>query len=443
MEKTSIEIVKDLKSHGFEAFWAGGTVRDLLMGKTPQDYDIVTSAKPDQIENILEKTIPIGKKFGVILAIKNGHHFEVATFRSDSSYTDGRRPDAVYFTNAKEDALRRDFTINGMFYDPITKKVFDFVDGQEDLKNKILRFIGDPEERIKEDNLRILRAIRFKNAMCLKYAPQTFKAVKKNACLITNVSCERIRDELTKILMLPGREEALRELDRSGVLKYILPELLRLKGVKQPEKYHKEGDVFEHTILCLKALPDKISPEIAWATLFHDIGKPDTFAVEDRIRFNQHAKVGSEIVDKIAKRLKFSKELRENIKWIVKHHMVLGDIPKMKKTRQLHWISNPLFPELLEVLRADALGAKPKDLSLYLELKNLLEEQKEKLLPMPEKLLAGDEIIKKFHISEGPKIGIILEKVHHAQLEEKIKTKEEALNFVKNLIKQNDQKRRY
>ncbi len=435
MEKTSIEIVKDLKSHGFEAYWAGGTVRDLLMGKTPKDYDIVTSAKPEQIESILEKTVPIGKKFGVILAVKNGHHFEVATFRSDAAYTDGRRPDAVYFTNAKEDALRRDFTINGMFYDPLTKKVFDFVGGQEDLKNKTLRFIGDPDERIKEDNLRILRAIRFKNLFSLKYAPLTFRALKKNACLVENVSAERIKDELTKILLLPGRESAFLELDKAGILKCILPELLCLKGIRQPEIYHKEGDVFTHTILCLEALPDKVSEELAWAVLFHDIGKPDTFAVKDRIRFNQHAEVGAKIVDKIAKRLKFSNSLTENIKWLVGHHMMVGDIPKMKKTRQAHWVNHPLFSELLELLRADALGAKPKDLSLYNKLKKLLKQKEEKLLPLPEKLLTGKDLIKRFNLKPGPKVGEILEKVHLAQLEEKIRTKKEALELVKNLIK--------
>lgn len=434
MERTSIQIIKELKNKGFESYWAGGTVRDFLLGKTPKDYDIVTSAKPDKIEDILEKTIPIGKKFGVILAIKNGHHFEVATFRSDASYTDGRRPDAVYFTSAKEDALRRDFTINGMFYDPISKKVIDYVNGQKDLKDEILRFIGDPEERIKEDNLRILRAIRFKNAFNLTYAPQTFEAVKNNAKLINNVSVERIKDELTKILLLPGRENAFKDLDKAGIIEYIIPELLKLKGVKQPEKYHKEGDVFTHTILALEALPDEVSEELAWATLFHDIGKPDTYSKDTRIRFNQHAEKGEEIADKIMKRLKFSRYLRENIKWLVGHHMVVGDIPKMKKTRQAYWVHHPLFFELLELLKADELGSKPKDLSLYYELKRMKEE-KINLLPLPEKLITGEEIMKKFNLKQGPEVGRVLEEVHQAQMEEKIKTKEDALNFIQKILK--------
>lgn len=434
MEKTSIDIVKQLKSHKFEAYWAGGTVRDLLMGCTPKDYDIVTSAKPEEIEDILEHTIPIGKKFGVILAVKKGHHFEVATFRSDASYSDGRRPDAVYFTNPKEDALRRDFTINGMFYDPISKKVLDFIGGQKDINNKVLRFIGDPHERIKEDNLRILRAIRFKNALGFKYAPQTFEALRKYADLIKNVSWERIRDELDKILMLPGREDAFRELDKAGILEYILPELLRLKGIRQPEKYHKEGDVFEHTILCLEALPDRVSSEVVWAILLHDIGKPNTYSVKDRIRFNAHAEVGAEIAAKILERLKFPKKFIEDVAWIIRHHMILGDIPKMKRTRQIHWISHDLFPKLLRVLKTDILGSKPQDLSLHSYLSGLLKQKKEKLLPEPKKLLTGDDIIKEFNLKPSPKIGKILDKVHHAQLEEKIKTKKEALEYVDRLI---------
>lgn len=434
MKNTALEIVKELKSHRHEAFWAGGTVRDMLFGKAPKDYDIVTSAKPEEIEDILEHTIPIGKKFGVILAVRNGHNFEVATFRSDAAYSDGRRPDAVYFTDPKEDALRRDFTINGMFYDPIEKKVLDFVGGQEDLRNKTLRFIGDPHERIVEDNLRLLRAIRFKNSLGLDYALGTPEAVKRNAKLIENVSAERIQEELTKILMASGRGQAFRELSKNGILKLILPEVEALKGVKQPELYHKEGDVFEHTLMSLDALSENPSADLAWAVLLHDIGKPQTISVKDRIRFNGHAERGSEIVGEIGKRLKFSNAMTANLKWLVAHHMMLGDLLKMKKTRQAHWLHQPLFSELLELLRVDALGTKPKDLSLYDELRRL-SEKKEKLLPKPEMLITGKEIIDQFDVKEGPEIGGILDKVHHAQMEEHIKTKEEALELVKKILK--------
>lgn len=433
MKKTSIKIIKILRKAGYEAYWAGGCVRDLLMGKEPCDYDIVTSAKPDQIENLLEKTIPVGKKYGVIVTVLEDHRFEVATFRSDASYTDGRRPDAVYFTSAKEDALRRDFTINGMFYDPISKKVLDYVSGQDDIKNKIVRFIGDPEERIKEDNLRLLRAIRFKNSLRFKYDKKTFEAISRNAKLIKNVTWERISEELNKMLQLAGREDAFSEMDKAGILDYVLPELVKLKGVKQPEKYHKEGDVFTHTILSLKALPDKVVPELAWATLLHDIGKPDTYKVAERIRFDGHAELGEEIVDKIARRLKFSTSLRENVKWLVKHHMTTGNVLKMTPSHQASFVHHPLFDELVELLRADELGSEPKDLSLYKKLKKLIEKQ-ELLLPKPKKLISGKEVMKEFGVGEGSKLGKILSAIDKAQIEGKVKTKKQAKDFIKNYL---------
>lgn len=433
MENTALEIVKDLKSHGYETYYAGGSVRDLLLRKTPKDYDIVTSAKPEEIEDILEHTIPVGKKFGVILAVKNGHHFEVATFRSDAAYSDGRRPDAVYFTDPKEDALRRDFTINGMFYDPVEKKVLDFVGGKKDLEDRVLRFIGDPHERIVEDNLRLLRAVRFKNSLGLEYALGVPESIKRNAKLIRNVSAERISDELTKILISKGRGQAFRELSKAGILKIILPELEDLKGIKQPEIYHKEGDVFEHTLMALDALENP-SPELAWAVLLHDIGKPSTFSVQDRIRFNSHAEVGADMAVKIAKRMAFSKSMTTDLHWLISHHMMLGDLPKMKKTRQAHWLHQPLFRELLELLRADVLGTKPQDLSLYNKLKKL-SEKKETARPKPEVLLNGEDLMKKFGLKEGPEIGEILEQIHHAQMEEEIKTKEDALKLAKKILK--------
>jgi poly(A) polymerase len=433
MKKTSIEIIKQLRKAGYEAYWAGGCVRDILMNKTPKDYDIVTSAKPDEIEKTLNKTIPIGKKFGVILAIEKGHSFEIATFRSDAAYTDGRRPDAVYFTNAEEDARRRDFTINGIFYDPVEKQIYDYVNGQKDINNKVLRFIGNPDERIKEDNLRILRAVRFKNALNFEYADKTFESISKNAKLILNVSPERVKDELEKILLLPGRENAFLDLDISGILEIILPELIKLKGVKQPEKYHKEGDVFIHTLKSLEALPDKSSAELVWAVLFHDIGKPDTYRVKERIRFDGHAEKGAEIVDKITKRLKFSRNLRENIKWLVRHHMMTGDVLKMKPSHQFNWVHNPLFSELVELLKYDELGSKPKDMSMYNNLKKLVDN-KEQLLPMPKKLITGEEIMKHFGIKEGPELGKILNDIHNLQVDGKLRSKKQVIDYIKSLI---------
>lgn len=433
MLATSIELVKELQSRGFQAYWAGGTVRDFLMGRGPSDYDIVTSAKPDEIEDIVEHTIPVGKKFGVIVAVVNGHNFEIATFRSDAAYTDGRRPDAVYFTNPEEDARRRDFTVNGMFYDPVDKKVLDFVGGQRDLQDKILRFIGDPDERIKEDNLRLMRAIRFKNSLAFSYAPGVLDAIKRNASLINNVSAERLQTELTKILTGPNRGQAFREMADTGLLDYVLPELCEMRGVKQPEIYHHEGDVFEHTMRAIDALPDNPPTEVAWAVLLHDVGKPETFSVSDRIRFNEHANVGGEIVEVVGRRLNFSNTMRANIDWLVRHHMIMGDILKMKRARQAYYFHNPLFPELLEVLRADTLGTEPPDLSLYNKIKDLAD-QKELLLPMPSVLITGEEIMREFNIPQGPKVGELLDAVHEAQMEEKIHTSEEAKELVRRLL---------
>jgi poly(A) polymerase len=382
----------------------------------------------------LENTIPIGKKFGVILAIVNGHHFEIATFRSDAAYSDGRRPDAVYFSHPEEDARRRDFTINGMFYDPIENKVLDFVGGQDDIQGKTLRFIGDADSRIKEDNLRLLRAIRFKNALNFEYAPGTLDAIQQNAALIKNVSSERVGDELTRILVGSNRGRALKEMDETGMLTYLLPELVKMHGVRQPEIYHEEGDVFEHTVMALDALPDNPPAELAWAVLLHDSGKPDTFEeAPDRIRFNQHARIGGEITQTIGRRLKFSNAFTDKISWLVDNHMMALDILKMKRPRQSRWIHNPWFGELLELLRADMLGTKPADLSVYNELKSLFE-QKELLLPMPRQLVTGDDIMREFNLRQGPEVGELLSLVHEAQMEEQISTRREALEIIKRKI---------
>ncbi|MBD3328146.1 CCA tRNA nucleotidyltransferase, partial [Candidatus Peregrinibacteria bacterium] len=257
MQPTSIEIIEQLKKHGHEAYWAGGCVRDMLLGIEPKDFDIVTSAKPDQIEDILDDTMPVGKKFGVILAKKNGHTFEVATFRSDSGYSDGRRPDYVEFTGADKDAHRRDFTINGIFYDPTNDHIHDYVQGQKDLNAKVIRFIGDAEKRILEDHLRILRAVRFKNQFNFQYEPKTFQALKKHAPLVVdNIANERIGDELNKIIMLPNACEAFEDMEDLGILQVLLPEIQAMKGVAQPMEYHTEGDVWDHTMLALKSLPE-------------------------------------------------------------------------------------------------------------------------------------------------------------------------------------------
>lgn len=432
MQKTSIKLVKLLQSKGYKAYWAGGCVRDMLLGKEPQDFDIVTNAKPDKIEEIISHTIPVGKQFGVILAVEKGHNFEIATFRSDSGYSDGRRPDAVTFTSAKQDAMRRDFTINGMFYDPIAKKIYDYVNGQKDLEAHLIRFIGVPHERILEDHLRIIRAIRFKNAFQFQYHPDTYKAVKKHIKLADKVSNERLRDEINKMLMSQNNTEAIEDMQDTGVLKVILPEIEAMKGVAQPYRYHKEGDVFDHTMKCLKSLTKNAELDLRWAVLLHDIGKPETFKLgPKRIRFDHHIEEGEKIAKDILKRLKFPRKQMQKIIWLAEHHMMMAPLLKMTKARQRHWFLKPWFKDLMELFKADIAGTTPSDYSLYEKIEKKYKEGLKEVPKEPKKLISGEDVMKILGLKPGKRIGQILERIRHLQLEKKIKTKKEALEWVK------------
>ncbi len=443
MESTAIKIVKTFWEAGFEAYFAGGSVRDLLMGHEPKDYDIATSATPDEIEKIVDemhlesKTIPIGKQFGVILGIVHGHEFEIATFRSDSSSSDGRRPDAVMFTSAKEDALRRDFTINGLFYDPLKKEVLDFVEGQKDIQKKLMRFIGEPHERIKEDHLRLLRAIRFRNKFGFKYHPTTEKAVQDLAHLVKDVSKERIADELNKMMLHPSRARAMRELIELGLMEELVPELLQGEGVEQPIQYHQEGDVLDHLLKALHDLPDEwASIELCWAVFLHDIGKPATFELApDRIRFDGHAEMSAQIAKKILKRLKFPKAMITKIAWLIDHHMTIALIPKMKRVHRVNLFLHPWFEDLMRLHWCDEHGSIPIDLSLYEEIMKDYEAFKnEKLLEdhySPK--LNGKEIMELTGLKPGPKIQKVLNALREAQIEGEVATKEDAEGFVRGL----------
>lgn len=441
--KEAVSIIKELRKRGFEAYLAGGCVRDMLLNKSPKDFDVSTSAKPEEIEKIFKKTIAVGKQFGVIRIIGKSGDFEVSTFRGEEEYRDKRHPEKVFWTTAYEDAKRRDFTINALFYDPLKREIIDYAGGINDLKNKIIRFVGDPSTRIKEDCLRILRAIRFKNLLNFNYEQDTATALKIYAHLIKKVSKERIKAELDLILENENRAEAILDLSNLGILKYILPEVEKMKGVNQPPQFHAEGDVFVHTILCLKKLPKKVKKEIAWALLFHDIGKPDTFKIRThpkygrRITFYGHVKVGAEITEKICQRLKFSKKEREKVVFLVREHLRHKDIIKMKIARKRKWAQHPWFPDLLLVWKCDSeasfIGEKNKvDLLLYNYAKKLYEEEQKR--PKPPKLLVnGYEVMKIRKIPSGPVIGQILKAVEEAQLEGKLKTKRDALKFIKEL----------
>lgn len=432
MQKTSIRLIKLLRTAGFQSYWAGGCVRDMLLGKTPQDYDIATDAKPHEIEKILAHTIPIGKQFGVILAVEKGHHFEVATFRSDSGYSDGRRPDAVLFSSPAEDASRRDFTINALFFDPIEKKVYDYVEGIKDLQARLIRFIGNPKERIHEDHLRIIRAIRLKNTLNFGYHPDTYHALKTYHNLAQKVSADRLREELSKILQSEFADRAFEDLQDTGILRVILPEVEDMKGVAQPMMYHGEGDVWTHTMLCLKSLPADVPLNLRYATLFHDIGKPETFKLgADRIRFDGHVEAGVLIASRILKRLNFSKKDSAQILWLIDHHMTLGNYFKMTKTRRLHWFRKPEFKLLIQLFLADIKGTQPLEDHLYRRLEKLYRADLQSLPKEPKRLLGGTEIMAELSIPPGPFIGDLLNELHELQIEEKITTKKQARTWLK------------
>ncbi len=374
MKNTAVDIVKTLQSAGFQAYWAGGCVRDFLLKKTPKDYDIATSARPEQIEDLFEDTYAVGKSFGVITAIENGHHFEIASFRSDSGYSDGRRPDAVTFTSPDEDAKRRDFTINGLFFDPVTEEIHDFVGGRNDLDNKLIRFIGDPHERILEDHLRILRAIRFKNTLGFGYHPDTYHAIKKHAHLADKVSWERVRDELNKIILSRKASVAFEDMQDTGVLPHVFPELEACKGVAQPPQFHHEGDVWTHLMSALDALPEDASLLAHWTVIFHDIGKPQTFTLNERIRFDKHSEVSAQLAAKVMRRLRFGRKDIDHVTWAVRHHFMMVQLLEMPIGRQRRWFLDERFPTLLQLFYADAAGTQPVDLSLYEKVKAAYEE---------------------------------------------------------------------
>lgn len=434
MKLTSIEIINKLRQAGHQAYWAGGCVRDILLGIKPKDYDIVTSAHPDQIEQLLNKTVPIGKQFGVILAVEGEHSFEVATFRSDSGYSDGRRPDAVEFKTAREDACRRDFTINGLFYDPITDEILDYIEGQKDLDAKLVRFIGDPETRILEDHLRLIRAVRFKNVYDFQYEPKTYQSIKKHAALISKISGERIREELNKMLQDKNRVKAINDLEDLGLLLHILPEVQAMKGVAQPAEYHGGRDVFEHTMLCLESLPEDAPLSLIWSTLLHDSGKPATFEVTDeRITFYGHAEKSAEIAKSLLGRLNFPRNFINQVAWLCANHMSLVPILDMPKAAKVRWFLKPYFLELLELNKADASGIPPVDLSLY---NQLLEIYRYEMSLKPDqlpKLLTGTEIMQITGLPAGPKIKQIVDELFNQQVEGNITTQEEAREWASRL----------
>jgi poly(A) polymerase len=436
----STNIVQTLRRRGFQAYLVGGCVRDLLLGRDPKDYDVATDATPQQVMEIFPQTYAVGVQFGVVLVPApdrdrdnaetppKSDAVEVATFRSDIGYSDGRHPDEVRFSrDPREDVARRDFTINGMLLDPVTGEVFDYVGGRKDLEAGVIRTIGDPEQRFREDKLRMVRAVRFAARFQYPIEATTFAAIEKLAAQINVVSRERLRDELTRMLTEGQGRRAFLLLDESGLLAHVLPEISAMRGVEQPPEFHPEGDVFVHTLLLLENLPQPCPLTLAWGALLHDVGKPPTFRVAERIRFDNHVEVGVKMAEEICARLRFSNADTEQILALVKNHMRFGHATRMKESTLKKFLRMPAFDEHLALHRADCL-ASHGNLSTYEFVRQKQEEiPPEKMRPRP--LVTGDDLIAAGHVP-GPKFREILDAVEDAQLEGRLFSRDQALEFV-------------
>ncbi len=425
----ALNILKQIHSAGFTAMFAGGAVRDKLLGRTPKDYDIATNALPEQIEELFEKTVAVGKAFGVIMVVQNGIETEVATFREDVGYQDGRRPDSVHFCGAEEDAKRRDFTINGMFSDPLTDEVIDYVDGKADLEKKVIRAIGDPERRFTEDHLRMLRAVRFAHTLGFTIDPATRAAIQNHVADLAKISVERIENEFSRTLVesiRPG--DALRELVDLGLMEYIIPEALPMIGQEQPPEYHPEGDVFEHTVLMLNLMKNP-TRELAYTVLLHDVGKPDTaFQAEDRLRFHGHDRKSAEMAKEILKRLKLPTKEMKQILIAIKGHMRFKDVPKMNKSTLRKLMGAETFDLELELHRVDCEGSHG-----LLDNYDFLLEKAEEMANepvLPERWVSGKDLID-LGVPPGPRIGELLKQAYDAQLEGRFESREKLLDWIR------------
>jgi len=444
LEEFAISIIQTLRRQGFLAYLAGGCVRDLLLKREPADYDVATSATPAQVMEIFPDTYAVGVQFGVVLVPvpedqrtegnenepPKSRAIEVATFRSDLGYSDGRRPDEVRFSqDPRQDVERRDFTINGMMLDPVSGEVLDFVGGRRDLEAGIIRTIGDPELRFAEDKLRMLRAVRFAARFEYGIEAQTLAAIQRLAHEIQVVSRERVRDELTKMLIEGHGRRAFLLLDESGLLKEVLPEISAMKGVQQPPEFHPEGDVFVHTLLLLENLPRPCPPTLAWGALLHDVGKPATFRVApDRIRFDDHVDVGVKIAEEICGRLRFSNQDTAQVLALVDNHMRFGHVTRMKESTLKKFFRLRGFDQHLALHRADSL-ASHRNLSTYELIRTKLAEiPPEKIRPVA--LVTGDDLIAAGY-APGPRFREILEAVEDAQLDGRLLSRAMALEFVK------------
>ncbi len=432
MARVARGIAERLRTAGHQALFAGGAVRDALLGADPKDIDVATSATPDDVEALFDRTYAVGRAFGVVVVIEEGMQFEVATFRAEAEYTDGRHPDQVIYADAEADAARRDFTVNGLFFDPASDAVLDFVDGQADLARRIIRAIGDPLQRFGEDRLRLMRAVRFCVNLDFTLDPDTHAAVRHEAGHLGVVSAERIRDELLKILTGADPARGVELLDECGLLEHILPELLPMKGCTQPPQFHPEGDVWTHTMMMLRLMRernDEIPPALALGVLLHDVGKPATRRVADRIRFNGHDAEGARQTETILRRLRCSRELIKAVGELVGQHMRFMAIDQMRPSRRERWLRESDFPLHLELHALDCLashGGLDKYEFARVALRDLPPE------PGPP-LVRGSDLLA-MGLGEGPAVGRILEAVADRIASGETTTRDAALQAARLLV---------
>ncbi len=421
----ALEVVRRLQARGFRALWAGGCVRDMLMGQVPRDYDIATNADLQQVIGIFPHAQVVGAHFGVVIVRLDGYHYEVARFRRDLAYSDGRHPDGVVFVDEEEDARRRDFTINGMFYDPVADAVFDYVGGQADLKKKVIRTIGDPHARFGEDRLRMLRAIRFACRYHWPIEEKTREAIGTLSASIEFISHERVRDEVGKILTEGGAPLGVRWLIDLGLMAVFMPEVVAMDGVPQPPQFHPEGDVLTHTLIMLGLMRNP-SVELAMGVLLHDVGKPPTYEVRDRIRFHNHTKVGREMTEEICRRLRFSSEQTKHIAALVSDHHKFMHVQEMRSSTLKRFLRTDRFEDHLALHRIDCLSSHG-ELDNYAFCKAALEDlEPEQIRPVP--LINGRDLIAMGQ-KPGPAFKQVLRAVEDAQLEGRVTRRDEALRL--------------
>ena len=421
-------VVSRLKASGHQAYLVGGCVRDVLLGRTPEDWDVATDARPDRIAELFERSELVGAHFGVVLVRQEVAQVEVATFRSDRSYSDGRRPDSVHFeTDPRQDALRRDFTINALFLDPASEEVLDFVGGRADIEARVVRAIGDPEARFGEDHLRLLRAVRFAARLGFEIEERTRAAIRKLAPAIHKVSAERVRDELLHILTEGGARRGFEMLDETGLLRQVLPEIAAMKGVDQPPEYHPEGDVWTHTLLMLERL-GRPTPTLALGALLHDVGKPPTFQVAERIRFDGHVEKGMEMARDILSRLRLSSDQIAQVEALVSNHMRFKDVHRMKDSTLKRFLRMSGFEEHLELHKLDCLASNGNLESYQFVRDRRAHLPEEELRPKP--LLNGRDLIAA-GFRPGPALGRILRALEDAQLEGRLSSREEAMEWLR------------